>query len=122
MLQQLMPHYGLFCVDLEGHGDSDRPAHFSGSKAIAPRIAPVIADQQPGGQTLVGMGHSSGAALTVRATAEKPHLFRALSLLAPTLLPTSLWPVARLPPRRRRNQPLPTSRRRRARRTDRRCR
>src|SRR3546814_5390431 len=91
MLQQLMPHYGLFCVDLEGHGDSDRPTHFSGSKAIARRIAPVIADQQPGGQALVGMGHSYGAALTVRAAAENPHLFRALVLLDPILLPTSLW-------------------------------
>src|SRR3546814_704845 len=113
MLQQLMPHYGLFCVDLEGHGDSDRPTHFSGSKAIARRIAPVIADQQPGGQALVGMGHSYGAALTVRAAAENPHLFRALVLLDPILLPTSLWLGTRLLARLGRNPMSRAARRRR---------
>lgn len=114
MLQQLMPHYGLFCVDLEGHGDSDPPARFSGSTAIARRIAAVIADQQPGGQTLVGMGHSYGAALTVRAAAENPRLFRALVLLDPILLPTPLWLGTRLLARLGRNPIANAARRRRA--------
>lgn len=113
MLQQLMSHYGLFCVDLEGHGDSDRPTRFSGSKMIAQRMAPVIADQRPGGQALVGMGHSYGAALTVRAAAENPQLFRALVLLDPILLPTPLWLGTRLLARLGRNPMSRAARRRR---------
>ncbi|NGY05308.1 alpha/beta fold hydrolase [Solimonas terrae] len=96
LLQQLMPCYGLFCHDIEGHGDSDRPDHFAGSVAIARRIAPVIAEQKPGGQTLVGMGHSYGAALTVRAAAENPQLFGALVLLDPILMPTPVFLATRL--------------------------
>ncbi|HET8883442.1 MAG TPA: alpha/beta hydrolase [Solimonas sp.] len=96
LLKQLLPHYGLFCHDIEGHGDSDRPDRFSGSLAIARRIAPVIADQRPGGQALVGIGHSYGAALTVRAAAENPGLFRALVLLDPILMPTPIFLGSRL--------------------------
>lgn len=103
MLRQLMPHYGLFCVDLEGHGDSEVPHRFSGSTTIARRIAPVIAEQQLSGQALIGMGHSYGAALTVRAAAENPQLFRALVLLDPILLPTTLFLGTRLLARLGRN-------------------
>src|SRR3546814_12329021 len=59
------------------------------------------------------MGHSYGAALTVRAAAENPHLFRALVLLDPILLPTSLWLGTRLLARLGRNPMSRAARRRR---------
>jgi pimeloyl-ACP methyl ester carboxylesterase len=96
LLKELLPQYGLFCHDIEGHGDSDRPARFSGSIAIAQRIAPVAADRRPGGQALVGVGHSYGAALTVRAAAENPELFQALVLLDPILMPTPVFAATRV--------------------------
>lgn len=103
LLHQLLPHYGLFCHDFEGHGESDPPARFSGAAAITARIAEVITELRPGGQALIGVGHSYGAALTVRVAAARPQLFRALILLDPILMPTHVLAATRLLTLLRRN-------------------
>lgn len=84
--------YGLFLHDIEGHGDSDAPAHFSGIGAVARRV-PLVAREQGilDGRPLVGMGHSFGAALTLKIAADEPGLFRALVLLDPIVFPTPVW-------------------------------
>ena len=87
MLKQLLPDYGLFTHDIEGHGDSDAPATFSGVSSVVRRIPQVMADQNLVGGNLIGMGHSFGGALTLRVAAENPGLFKALVLLDPIILP-----------------------------------
>ncbi|NKF21441.1 alpha/beta fold hydrolase [Solimonas marina] len=96
LLAGLLPDYGLFCHDIEGHGASEPPQHFSGTPAIMRRIEPVIADQGLAGKPLIGMGHSYGAALTLCAAAENPQRFGALVLLDPILLPPLHYAVTRL--------------------------
>lgn len=95
MLRELTPQYGLFCHDLEGHGDSDRPARYNGAAHSIARIAAVIAEQLPQ-RPLIGVGHSYGAAMTVRTAAAHPDLFRALVLLDPILLPPATWIASRI--------------------------
>lgn len=112
MLQKLLPDYGLFCHDFEGHGESEAPVRFSGPAAIAGRIAAVIAEQKPG-DALVGFGHSYGAALTVRVAADHPELFRALVLLDPILMPKRVYAATRLLARLGRNPISRAARRRR---------
>ncbi|MEQ1440025.1 alpha/beta hydrolase [Fontimonas sp. SYSU GA230001] len=82
--------YGLFCHDLEGHGASDAPARYSGTRAIVRRVPQVIAEQC-GARPLIGMGHSFGAAVTMAVAADAPRRFDALVLLDPIFLPTPLW-------------------------------
>lgn len=95
MLRGLVPDYGLFWQDLEGHGDSDVPARFAGTQKLVDRIAAVIAEQKPGGSALIGVGHSYGGALTLRVATDYPELFSALVLLDPILLPHREWLASR---------------------------
>jgi pimeloyl-ACP methyl ester carboxylesterase len=91
-LQKFLPQYGLFLHDIEGHGESDAPARFSGTQALAERTVQVIEDRGLGkGAGLVGMGHSRGAAMTLKIAADNPGLFKALVLLDPIILPTPVW-------------------------------
>lgn len=86
------PGYGLFLHDIEGHGASEAPAHFSGIGAVTRRIPQVMEEQGlRDGRALVGMGHSFGAALTLKVAADNPGLFRALVLLDPIVFPTPVW-------------------------------
>lgn len=94
-LKQFLPDYGLFAHDIEGHGASEAPARFSGLDAVAARIPHVIQQQGLAGQSLIGMGHSFGAAMTLRVAAENPGLFKALVLLDPITMPAPLWAVWR---------------------------
>ena len=91
LLQHFLPRYGLFTHDIEGHGDSDNPPAFSGVEAIIERIPKVMADQGLSGQPLIGMGHSFGAALTLRVAADNPGLFKALVLLDPIIMPPAYF-------------------------------
>jgi pimeloyl-ACP methyl ester carboxylesterase len=93
MLSKLLPDHGLFLHDIEGQGESDAPPRFSGVKTLLARTRAVIGEQglaNPGSR-LIGMGHSFGAALTLRIAAANPGLFRALVLLDPIALPTPAW-------------------------------
>ena len=44
---------------------------------------------------VIGMGHSMGAVTTVFAAAKRPDLFKALVLIDPVFIPTSMWLLAR---------------------------
>jgi pimeloyl-ACP methyl ester carboxylesterase len=91
-LKRFLPRYGLLTHDIEGHGDSDAPEHFSGVGAIARRIPEVMADQGlRDGRPLVGIGHSFGAAMTLKVAADNPGLFRAIVLLDPIVFPDLVW-------------------------------
>ncbi|MEW6167621.1 MAG: alpha/beta hydrolase [Pseudomonadota bacterium] len=112
-LRHLLPDYGLFCHDLEGHGASEAPARYSGPAAIIARVPKVIADQQLDRGTLIGIGHSFGAAVTMAVAARNPGLFRALVLLDPILLPTRSWLYIKLLSALGRNPMAEAARRRR---------
>lgn len=113
LLQTLVSDYALFCHDIEGHGESDPPSRFSGTRAIGRRIAPIIAEQLPEHRALIGMGHSYGAAQTLCAAADNPQLFSALVLLDPILLPPSDYIRTRVLAALRRNPMSRAARRRR---------
>jgi len=89
-LEHFRPHHALFLHDIEGHGASDAPERFSGVGALCRRIPQVIAEQGLKGP-LIGMGHSFGAALTLKVAADNPGLFKALVLLDPIVFPTPVW-------------------------------
>ena len=93
-LRGLLPDYGLFTHDIEGHGASDPPQKFSGINAVCQRVTTVIAEQKLK-TPLIGMGHSFGAALTLKLAAENPGLFRALVLLDPIAMPPMAWRIWR---------------------------
>ena len=96
-LQKFLPDRGLFLHDLEGHGQSEAPTHFSGIGMAARRIAAVAAEQNADdGRGLIGMGHSFGAALTLKVAADNPGLFKALVLLDPIVFPPAVYFGARL--------------------------
>lgn len=92
-----MAGHGLLTQDIEGQGDSDAPPRFSGVATLLKRTAQVIRERglDAGGTAPVGIGHSFGAALTLRVAAANPGLFRALVLLDPIAMPTPVWLVAR---------------------------
>jgi pimeloyl-ACP methyl ester carboxylesterase len=96
-LKRFLPEYGLFLHDIEGQGDSDAPAHFSGIDAVTRRVPEVLAEQGlRDDRPLVGIGHSLGAALTLKIAADNPGLFRAIVLLDPIVFPPPVWVGARL--------------------------
>lgn len=89
-LREFLPSHGLFLHDIEGHGASDAPARFSGVGALCRRIPQVIEEQRLP-RPLIGMGHSFGAALTLKLAADNPGLFKAVVLLDPIVFPTPVW-------------------------------
>lgn len=117
-LRLLMPEFGLFVHDIEGQGGSEAPAKFSGTRKVLRRVQAVLDAQQDLGP-LIGIGHSFGAALTLRLAAQNPGLFRAIVLLDPIVFPRSVWfgmrtislvgrhPMARSALRRRAAWPSP---------------
>lgn len=113
-LLRLLPEYGLFCHDYEGHGASEAPHRFSGPEVLIARIAQVIAQQQLPCDRLIGIGHSFGGALTLRAAAAHPELFRAVILLDPILLPWPAYAYTRISAALRLNPMSRAARRRRA--------
>ena len=61
LLRQFLPDYGLFCNDIEGHGDSDAPERFSGVEAVLQRARGIIAAQRLEGASLIGLDTVSAA-------------------------------------------------------------
>lgn len=91
-LQHFLPDFGLFLHDIEGHGESDVPPKFSGTGALARRTLQVIEQQGlRDGRSLIGIGHSRGAAMTLKLAADNPGLFKAVVLLDPIILPAPVW-------------------------------
>jgi pimeloyl-ACP methyl ester carboxylesterase len=91
-LKRFLPDYGLFLHDIEGHGASEAPAHFSGIGPVARRIPEVMREQGLlDGRPLIGVGHSFGAAMTLKVAADNPGMFKALILLDPIVFPGPVW-------------------------------
>lgn len=86
LLRPLCDGYGLFAQDLEGHGESDSTAAFHGASHFLGRIRGAI-EQQLGDRPLVAIGHSYGAALSLRLAHAERQRVGALVLLDPILLP-----------------------------------
>jgi pimeloyl-ACP methyl ester carboxylesterase len=82
---------GLFVHDMEGQGESDAPKQYSGIAATVARVRAAAHAQGVDARPMIGMGHSFGAAVTLRTAAENPGMFRALVLLDPILFPTLEW-------------------------------
>lgn len=112
-LRRFLPRHGLFCNDIEGHGDSDAPGHYSGAEAVLARARQVIGEQGLDQQPLIGIGHSYGAALTLRLAADHPGLFKAVVLLDPIVMPPPVWLGIRLSAALGRNPMAQGARRRR---------
>ncbi len=113
LLGRLLPDYGLFCHDIEGHGASDAPQRYSGTAQIIRRVPEIIAEQGLEQPQLVGMGHSFGAAVTLAVAAQRPQLFKLLVLLDPILLPPATWAMSWLSSALGRNPMAVATRRRR---------
>jgi pimeloyl-ACP methyl ester carboxylesterase len=90
LLRRFLPDFGLLCTDIEGQGASEG-TRYSGLPALLQRSRQAIAEQGLDGGALIGMGHSFGAALTLRLAAANPGMFRALVLLDPIVMPPPLW-------------------------------
>lgn len=90
-LRALASDHQLLLHDLEGHGESEAPAHFSGSDAIRARVPQVMDDLGLPAQGLIAMGHSYGGALSLQLVDRQPPRFRALILLDPILLPPAYY-------------------------------
>ena len=91
-LKHFLPDHGLFLHDIAGQGESEIPPRFSGTGALAARTLQVIGEQGlHDGRPLVGIGHSRGAAMTLKIAADNPGLFKAVVLLDPIILPAPLW-------------------------------
>lgn len=114
-LRGLTADHALFCQDLEGHGASDAPTHYAGTRAIIRRVPQVIDEQCAGAAPMIGMGHSFGAAVTLAVAARRPDLFRTLVLLDPILIPAPSWLGIKLAGKLGRNPMANAARRRRSR-------
>ena len=91
-LRGLAADHGLFTHDIEGHGASDAPPKFSGISTVCQRVV-AVAEEQNLSRPLIGMGHSFGAALTLKLAADHSRLFSALVLLDPIIMPPTAWHI-----------------------------
>lgn len=89
-LRRLDPRLGLITHDIEGHGESDPARDFAGVPATMTRVHGGLAQNAPSAP-LIAMGHSFGAALSLRAVIQNPERFAALVLLDPIFLPPRYW-------------------------------
>jgi pimeloyl-ACP methyl ester carboxylesterase len=112
-LRGLTTDHRLVLHDLEGHGESEAPPRFSGSRAIRARVPQVMDDLGLPQQGLIAMGHSYGGALSLQLVDRQPQRYRALILLDPILLPPLVHWGSRLATRLGRNSMANGARRRR---------
>ncbi|MHA7834023.1 MAG: alpha/beta fold hydrolase [Algiphilus sp.] len=112
MLARLDARFGLITHDLAGHGESDRVRQFDGVARNVHRIRSALTERKPTAP-LVAMGHSFGAALSLRMVAQMPEAFSALILLDPIILPRRYWLGSKLAAALRRNPMAQAARRRR---------
>ncbi len=117
-IELLINDFHIFASDVRGHGSSDQiiMEPIRSWSVFAEDLRLLI--EQTMMPPVIGMGHSLGAVTTCMAAARYPHLFSAVILLDPVILPRKLhlliaavrWlglkgkiPLARVARRRRRN-------------------
>lgn len=92
-VKHLINDMHVVASDLRGHGDSDQPnlKRVSNWHIFADDLKILI--EQTMSPPIIGMGHSLGAVITYIAAAKDPHLFSAIILIDPSILPrrTLLW-------------------------------
>lgn len=89
-LRRLPEHWGLLTHDIEGHGESDPAGRFVGVRRTVERARHVLSQRAPG-RPRIAMGHSFGAALSLRLAARWPEAFDLLVLLDPIIMPRRYW-------------------------------
>lgn len=112
MLSGLDSRFGLITHDLAGHGESDRVRRFDGVSRNVHRARSGLVERAPQAP-LVAMGHSFGAALSLRMVAQMPEAFSALILLDPIILPRRYWLGSKFAAALNRNPMAQAARRRR---------
>ena len=96
-VQYLIGNLHVFASDIRGHGGSDPPTHrrIRHWKTFAADLK--ILTEAVLAPPVVGIGHSLGAVTTYIAAALYPHLFSAIVLIDPPILPVrKLWGLALL--------------------------
>ncbi len=92
-VKHLIDDMHVVASDLRGHGDSDQPnlKRISNWHIFADDLKILI--EQTMSPPIIGMGHSLGAVTTYIAAAKYPHLFSAIILIDPSILPRRrlLW-------------------------------
>jgi len=92
-VKHLINDMHVVASDLRGHGDSDQSnlKRVSNWHIFADDLKILI--EQKMSPPIIGMGHSLGAVTTYIAAAKYPHLFSAIILIDPSILPrrTLLW-------------------------------
>jgi pimeloyl-ACP methyl ester carboxylesterase len=94
-IRYLVDDLHILASDVRGHGGSDQPGvdrirHWD---IFAEDLKNLIEQKMPA--PVVGMGHSLGAVTTYIAAATYPHLFSAIILIDPVILPhRRLWLLA----------------------------
>ncbi len=92
-VKHLVNDMHVVASDLRGHGGSDQPSlkRVSNWHIFADDLKLLI--EQTMSPPIIGIGHSLGAVTTYIAAAKYPHLFSAIILIDPSILPrrTLLW-------------------------------
>ncbi len=94
-IQYLIKDFHIFASDVRGHGGSDQPdiQRIRSWTGFAEDLKALI--EQTMSPPIIGMGHSLGAVTTYIAAAKYPHLFAAIVLIDPVILPKRvLWLLA----------------------------
>ncbi len=89
-VRHLLDSFRVLASDIRGHGGSDpiAPARIRHWRVFAEDLRDLVVSRMD--PPVVGMGHSLGAVTTLIAAAAYPHLFSALVLIEPVLLPRHL--------------------------------
>jgi pimeloyl-ACP methyl ester carboxylesterase len=98
----------VYCLDLRGHGRSDRPPAGYRFADYAADVAAVL--PQLGGGAVDVLGHSLGANVALYLAADRPALLRRVVAVDPPILTDQDWPPVRADMRRWRElraRPLP---------------
>ncbi len=91
-VKHLVDHLRVMASDVRGHGGSDRPdvERIRNYDLFAEDLKTLIRRTMT--PPIIGMGHSRGAVATLIAAVKYPHLFSAIILLDPSILPRRiLW-------------------------------
>jgi pimeloyl-ACP methyl ester carboxylesterase len=97
LLDLLRSQYHVFGMTLRPLWPDSKPEELRDWHPLSDDLLQFLDEQKAG--TLIGMGHSIGAIVTLRAALKQPERFRALVLLDPVLfLPSFIrtWNVARM--------------------------
>lgn len=119
-LHVMRDHYHVRAMEQRPLWPGQSPQVLDGWQLFAHDL--IRALEQTPGKAVVGAGHSLGAVVTMMAAVERPHLFSALVIVEPVLLPPHILQAIRANPRLAAQTPMVRrARNRRNRWPDRQC-